>query len=129
METMIKDRFVQRVLEHQGQRLLKNQGNALYKKLRFRTGRLQSARSVNVVAGNDDLDGKLIFSHTDYERFQDMKRTIRNRKGKRRRDPGHRIHNRFVYGHFYAIARELSTGLTESVCEEIRNELNITING
>lgn len=129
MEAIIKDRFVQQVLEYQGQRLLRNQGNVLYKKLKFKTGRLQDARSVSIVAGNDNLDGKLTFRHMDYERFQDMKRTVRGRKGKSKRVGGQRIHNRFIYGHYYAIARQLSVGLTDEVRENIRTELKTEING
>lgn len=129
MGNLIKDRFVQGVLEYQGQRLLRNQGNVLYKKLKFRTGRLQTNRTVNVVSGNKELDGILTFRHLDYERFQDMKRMVLNRKGNSKRTDGVRIHNRFIYGHYYAIARQLSVGLTDEVRENILTELKTEING
>lgn len=129
MEAIIKERFVQRVLEYQGQRLLKNQGNALYKKLKFHTGRLQSNRTISVVSANDNLDGKLTFRHLDYERFQDMKHVNCNRKGKSKRTSGLRIHNRFIYGHYHAIARQLSVGLTDEIRENLLTELKTEING
>lgn len=128
MDAMIKDRFVKQVLEHQGARLLRNQGNSLYKKLKFQHGNLETARSVSV-SGGDGLDGKLTFRHIDYERFLDMKRTVTTKKGKTKNNSGYRIHNRFIYGHYFAIARQLSVGLTESVKQGIRNELKTEIHG
>ena len=91
-------------------------------KARFRSGRLEKARSVSV-SGGDDLSGELVFSHVDYERFLDMKRVIQMKNGKTRRKTGYKIHNRFVFGHFLAIAKQLSVGFTESVRDKIRAEL------
>ena len=121
MDKMIKDDFVSQVLQHQGKRLLTNQERALRQKVRFRTGRISSSRSVQVSSGNG-MDGQLTLQHLDYLRFLDMK----GHKGKRKR---RRIHNRFMFGTYYAIANQLSTGLTESVYQEIREKLNRTING
>ena len=54
MDRIVEQKFVEKVLQHQGNRLLKNQGRALYVKARFRSGRLEKARSVSV-SGGDDL--------------------------------------------------------------------------
>lgn len=124
----IKQRFVQHVLQDQGNRLLRNQGNALYQHLKFRSGDLDRRRSVKV-SGGESIDGKLIFHHLDYERFQDMKRLITSRKGKTKLNPGLRIHNRFIYGHYLAIARQLSIGFTEQVRDKFRTDLKSEING
>lgn len=128
MDRIIEQKFVEKVLRHQGDRLLRNQGRALYMKARFRTGRMESKRSV-AVSGSDDLDGVLTFRHLDYERFLDMKREIRTKKGGSRKSAGYRIHNRFVYGHFLAIAKQLSVGFTESIRNKIRDELKVKSNG
>ncbi len=122
MDRIVEQKFVEKVLQHQGNRLLKNQGRALYVKARFRSGRLEKARSVSV-SGGDDLSGELVFSHVDYERFLDMKRVIQMKNGRTRRRTGYKIHNRFVYGYVLAIAKQLSVGFTESVREKIRAEL------
>ena len=122
MDRIVEQKFVEKVLQHQGNRLLKNQGRALYVKARFRSGRLEKVRSVSV-SGGDDLSGELVFSHVDYERFLDMKRVIQMKNGRTRRMTGYKIHNRFVYGHFLAIAKQLSVGFTESVRDKIRAEL------
>lgn len=128
MDRMIKQRFVADVLSHQGKRLLRNQGNALYKKIHFHTGELQSRRFFSV-SGSDGMDGQLSFSHLARERFLDMKREVKGREGGTRRRSGYRIHNRFMYGHYFAIARELMVGLTDSVRESIRNQIKSEING
>ena len=122
MDRIIEQKFIEKVLRHQGDRLLKNQGRALYVKARFRTGRMEKGRSVSV-SGGDDLNGELVFRHVDYERFLDMKRVVQMKSGKTRRNSGYKIHNRFVYGHFLAIARQLSVGLTGCVRDKIRAEL------
>ncbi len=128
MDGIIKQRFVSKVLSEQGQRLLKNQGNALYKKLKFHTGELKSSRSISVTGG-DSLDGKLSFCHLARERFLDMKREVQDKSGRTRRRSGYDIHNRFIYGHFVAIARHLSVDLTDSVREGIRKQLKSEVNG
>lgn len=128
MDRIIEQQFVKKVLRHQGDRLLRNQGRSLYVKARFKTGRMEKDRDISV-SGGDDLDGVLRFRHVDYERFLDMKRDVKIKNGKSRRKSGFRIHNRFVYGHYFAIAKQLSVGLTEGIKQQIRDELNTNING
>ncbi|WP_455968316.1 hypothetical protein [Butyricimonas virosa] len=122
MDKIVEQRFIEKVLRHQGDRLLRNQGRALYAKARFRSGQLDRGRSVSV-SGDDNLNGELVFRHVDYERFLDMKRMVKMKNGKTRRKSGCKIHNRFTYGHFLAIAKQLSVGFTDSVKEKIREEL------
>lgn len=129
MDRIIEKKFTERVLKHQGERMLRNQSLAIEKKLRFRTGHLERGRQFQVKE-SDDLDGTLRFTHADYQRFLDMKRDVKMKNGKGiRRKRGYQIHNRFVFGTLYAIARELSTGLTERIVKEIQEELNRDING
>jgi len=98
----IKERFIQETLEQEGARLLRNQGTAIETAYQRRSGRLMGGRSVAVG------DAKLTFTHPIYERFLDIG------GGKRRR-----IHNRFVFGTYGAIARRLMYGFTEEVAAEI----------
>lgn len=128
MDRIIEQRFVEKVLRHQGDRLLKNQGRSLYAKARFRSGRMEKDRVVSV-SGGDDLSGMLSFRHVDYERFLDMKREVRMKNGKTRNKSGYKIHNRFIYGHYFAIAKQLSVGFTEKIKEQIREDLKTEING
>lgn len=129
MDKIIEKKFTERVLKHQGERMIRNQGIAIEKKLRFHTGRLDRERQFQVKE-SDDLDGTLRFTHADYQRFLDMKREVEMKNGKgKQRKRGYKIHNRFVFGTFYAIARELSTGLTEQIVKGIQEELNQDING
>lgn len=122
MDRIVEQKFIEKILQHQGDRLLRNQGHALYVKARFRSGRLEKVRSVSV-SSDDNLNGDLVFKHVDYERFLDMKRVIQMKNGKTRRKTGYKIHNRFVFGHFLAIAKQLSVGFTENVRDKIRAEL------
>ena len=64
----IKDRFIENVLRDEGNRLLRNQGKALRKRLKFHTHRLYDTRRISV------SESRLTFTHTVYERFLDMKR-------------------------------------------------------
>ena len=69
----VKDRFVRNVLEEEGRRMLSSQSAAIGRAVRFRSGRLFNDRSISV-SGGADMDGKLTFTHTDYERFLDLRR-------------------------------------------------------
>lgn len=139
--SIIQKEFVRRVLREEGERLTRNQGMAISKKLKFRTGRLMNGRTTEVVQA-DGMDGKLRFTHPDYERFLDMKRivrrtksvTVRQRENKGRRrsvasgglkkKSGYGIHNRFIFGHYFSIANRLMYEFTEDVQQSIREELS-----
>ncbi len=106
-----RERFIQETLESEGRRMLANQGAAIASGYRRGTGRLEDARSISV-SGGDGMDGKLTLQHPVYERFLD----IRNRRKKRLR-----IHNRFIFGAYAAIARRLMYGFTEEVAAAFRD--------
>lgn len=119
---LIKREFVRRILSEEGDRLVKNQGVAIRKRLEFRTGELENTRTTSV-EGGEDLDGKLVFSHPIHERFLDMKRRVKRKRGEGTRIKyGYRIHNRFVFGHYGSIANRLMNEFTEQVAEGIRRE-------
>lgn len=120
---LIKKKFVGKVLHEEGERLIRNQGTILYKRLTFREGVLRNSRGISVRDG-DTIDGELTFKHVDYERFLDMKRKVKNKRGEDRTRKGYNIHNRFTYGTYHAIAMRLMNDLTDEVREGIRNELN-----
>lgn len=111
----VRARFVGEVLDAAGERLLSSQGKAVRRSVRLHTGRILSARDI-VVSGGAEMDGKLTYTHTAYERFLDM----RWRGGLRRSSKRRRIHNRFVFGAYVGIAERLMYGLTEDVVNAIR---------
>ena len=90
-----RERFIRNVLEEEGGILLRTQDEAISSGYRSRTGRLLNGRSVTVT------DDRLTLTHPVYERFLD----IRNRRRKRLR-----IHNRFVFAVYSAIAGKLAAG-------------------
>lgn len=107
-----RERFIQETLETEGKRLLRNQGAAISSGYRRGTGRLETGRSISVARG-DAMDGRLTLTHPIYERFLDIK----NRRRKRLR-----IHNRFIFGAYAAIARRLMYGFTEEVAAMLRDK-------
>lgn len=115
----IKQRFVQSILEDEGRRLMRNQSLALERKLQFHTNRLFNTRRTSV-SGGADLDGRLTFTHTSYERFLDIKRL---RYGAKLVGRHRKIHNRFVFGHYSSIASRLMYDLTDDVVAKIREEI------
>lgn len=125
---LIKKKFVGKVLREEGERLIRNQGAILYKRLTFREGVLRDSRGVSVRDG-DTMDGELKFKHVDYERFLDMKRKVKTKRGEERTKKGYNIHNRFTYGTYHAIALRLMNDLTDEVREGIKNELKAEGNG
>lgn len=119
----IKSAFVKRILLDEGKRLKKNQGAAIGRRLKFHTYRLFQDRQIDVVGG-DEMDGKLKFTHPDYERFLDIKRTVRNKNTNRASTRSRRIHNRFIFGHYFSIANRLMTDFTDDVAKSIAEEFH-----
>lgn len=115
----VKERFVRNILEEEGRRMLSSQGAAISRAVRFRSGRLFNDRSI-MVSGGADMDGKLTFTHTDYERFLDLKRL---RHGSKTTRSNRRIHNRYIFGAYSSIASRLMYDLTDDVAESIRKQL------
>lgn len=112
----VKSRFVQTILSDEGNRLLKNQGLAMQRKLEFHTYRLYQGRTKSVRTGAE-MDGVLTFQHTAYQRFLDLKQMKYGAKVIKR---NRRIHNRFVFGHYSSIASRLMYDLTDEVVARIR---------
>lgn len=123
-----KAEFVKRVLLDEGKRYHKNQGIEMEKRLHFHTNRLYNDRTEQVSADNS-MDGELTIKHKAYQRFLDMKKTVRNKKTNRLNQKRYRIHNRFVYGHYFGIANRLMFELTDDVRDAIIKDLNSLKNG
>jgi len=117
----IESIFVKRILKDEGKRLVAGQGAAIAKRVKFHSYRLDRDRKTEVTGGND-LDGNLKFSHPNYERFLDIKRKVKNKKTNKVYTRSLRIHNRFVFGHYQAIATRLMNDFTEEVRKDIRKE-------
>ncbi len=109
-----RERFVQVILGFEGERMMKNQGEAIKRQLNIKSGYILSARDI-VVQGGEGMDGRLTYTHAIYERFLDMKRKGKSR-GKRRK-----IHNRFIFGAYASIAKRLMYGFTEDVATRYRS--------
>lgn len=122
----IKQRFVAQVLRKQAQEMLQLQEATLRKKLNFHTGVLMERRAVNVSDGNGSMDGRLSFRHVDYERFLDIRLKIMKKEGGYK-NRNLRIHNRFVMGCYYSIAKNLMFGFTEQVRENLKRNMQMTI--
>ena len=111
----IKDRFIENVLRDEGNRLLRNQGKALRKRLKFHTHRLYDTRRISV------SESRLTFTHTVYERFLDMKRLQDGTIQRRRR----RIHNRLIAGRLlYEFTEETIQEIRESIKQENHGRKN-----
>lgn len=92
------------------------------KLLQFHTGNLEGDRKFSVTGG-DEMDGKLTIKHLAYQRFLDIKKKgTKLAKGRRVRQKNYRIHNRFVFGHYYSIANRLMVDFTNDVAEGIKRE-------
>lgn len=115
----VRDRFVQNVLESEGAKLLSRQGSAISSSLKQQSGRLMSSREVTVTGGGADMSGKLTLEHPVYERFLDMRRLGKNGRKKK----GRKIHNRFVFGAYASIAKNLMWGFTDEVAESIKEKM------
>lgn len=123
-----KSLFVKKVLSEHSATYLKNQGLAIRKRVKFHTGNVYNNRTAAVTT-DDQMDGKIIITHTAIERFLDIKRKIRSRATNRVKTRSLRIHNRFAYGHYYGIAEDLMYGATEEALDAIKKDFNTLSNG
>ena len=105
----------------EGDRYLKNQEAAMSALLNFHTHNIVNRREVQSETGAD-LSGKLVISHTAYERFLDMKAL---QYGNRVVRSNRRIHNRYVWGTYHSIAYRLLNDFTDKVITEIKAKFNI----
>lgn len=111
----VRERFIEETLQQEGARLIKHQGAEIRSVTQEHHGRLLRDRHISV------RDSILTFTHTDYERFLDLRRI--HRGGHRIKRKARHIHNRFVFGAYAAIARRLMYGLTEEVASDIRRSI------
>lgn len=124
--SLIKQRFVGQVLREQGQEMLRRQEDVIRKKTKFRSGTLLASRILSISDGNGYMDGRLSFRHVAYERFLDIKKKVgASRGGYKTRNL--RIHNRFIMGGYYAIAKHLMYGLTQEVRDNLKKDMQMTI--
>lgn len=100
-----RERFIRSVLDEEGGILIRTQSEAIQSGYTSRTGRLLNGRWVTV--SND----RLTLTHPVYERFLD----IRNRRRKRLR-----IHNRFVFAVYSAIAGKLAAGYRDEAQQIVK---------
>jgi hypothetical protein len=123
VDTIVKKEFVRRILEDEGKRFEKNQGLAMRKFLHFHTGLTERSRLFKVETA-DNFDGKLSIRHLARQRFLDIKRKSRSTKTRRVQRISRPIHNRFAFGHYYAIAYRLMYDFTEEVASGIKAQFN-----
>ena len=117
----VKGEFIRRTLKSEGERFLRNQGVAIRSTTASRSGNLINNRSSSV-SQDGPISGTLTITHPIYERFLDMK-VLRYGKKKKKVRRKRQIHNRFVLGHYHAIARKLMYGFTSEVAEAIKKDI------
>lgn len=109
----VRTRFIEdvtEILEDEGNKMLRRQGNAMKRQLQFHTGRLYSDRGIDIESDGGHTVA-MVYHHVLYERFLDMKHI---RHGSRIVSQNYRIHNRFIFGTYKSIIRRLEDTLTES---------------
>lgn len=115
----IQSTFIREILRDEGGRFKSNQGRALRKELKFHTYHLLHNRTTEVLNQPND-GGTLRISVPDYNRFLDIKRERRNKRGTGTTRRSRRIYNRFVMGTYYSIAFRVANDFTEEVRRDIR---------
>lgn len=109
----VKSRFVEdvsEILEDEGNKMLKRQGNAMRRQLQFHTGRLYSGRGINLESDGGKTVA-MVYHHVMYERFLDLRQI---RHGSKITPQNYWIHNRFIFGTYKSIIRRLEDTLTET---------------
>lgn len=96
-----------------GDILLRKQGEAISASTASRSGRLSAGRRVTVTQSGSTATLSLV--HPVYERFLDV-RPERGSVRKRRR-----IHNRFVFGAYNAVAGRLLSGYSREAAAAIKD--------
>lgn len=121
MSSIVQQHFIEQVLTQEGDRYLKNQETAMEALLNFHTHNIVDRREVRTET-SADLSGKLVISHTAYERFLDMKALQYGNQVVR---SNRKIHNRYVWGTYYSIAYRLLNDFTDKVAAGIKAKFNI----
>lgn len=120
MSSFIQELFIEQVLTQEGDRYATNQESAMSAVLHFHSHNIVDRRQIHTETG-DNLSGKLVISHTAYERFLDMK-TLHY--GARIVQPNRKIHNRYVWALYYSIAYRLMNDFTDQVAAKLREQFN-----
>lgn len=120
MSSFAQQLFIEQVLSEEGDRYATNQEAAMSAVLNFHSRNIVNRRQLHTEQGAD-LSGKLVISHTAYERFLDMKAL---HYGARIVRPNRKIHNRYVWALYYSIAYRLANDFTEQVAEKIGKQFN-----
>lgn len=89
--------------------------------LNFHTRNIVDRRTVRSESASD-LSGKIVITHTAYERFLDMKALQYGSRVVRR---NRKLHNRFVWGLYYSVAYRLLNDFTDRTAAEIKAKFNI----
>ncbi len=119
MADLVRDRFIRKILEEEGSRMLSRQTARIQSSLGSRSGTLLNSRNVSVSGGSGSFDGQLTLTHPVYERFLDMRRYSNGARHKRRP-----IHNKVVMSAFNRIAWRLMYEFTDATRESIRREVS-----
>lgn len=117
----IEGEFIQRILKHEGNRFLKNQGIAIKSTVSSRSKNLINNRFLSVKK-DGAMSGTLTITQPLYARFLDLK-ALRYGKKKKTVKRKRKIYNRFMYGHKTAITRSLMYGLTTEVIESLKKQI------
>lgn len=116
-EKLIVAAFQKRVLKQHAEQMKKTQNENVPK---FRDTSLDFR---NIVTDEDSL----IYRHKGIMRMVDMKRLTRPLKTEKyKRKITYNMHNRIIMGHYSAISKDLTFGLSDAVRQDIINELNGT---
>lgn len=121
MGSLVQELFIEQILTQEGNRYLTNQEAAMEALLNFHTHNIVDRRGARTESGGD-FSGKLIISHTAYERFLDMKAL---QYGSRVVRPNRKIHNRYVWALYHSVAYRLLNDFTDRVAAEIREKFNV----
>ena len=114
-EKLILSAFQKRILKQHAERMQRTQDANVP---RFRN---QSLDFRNIITD----DSSLIFRHKGVMRMIDMKRLTKPRKTEKyKRKKTYNMYNRVVMGHYSGIFKDLTFGLTESVRQQIVQELD-----
>ena len=114
MDAILTTAFLNKIIREESETFDKMQLAAMRRQLRFHSDEIIRARRFSFVSSGMSVSMNL--THTAFHRFLDIRRP-----GYKRR----RIHNRYVWGAYEAIARRCMYDFTTEAVESIKKELNL----
>ena len=114
MDAILTAAFLNKIIREESENFDKMQLAAMRRQLHFHSDKIIRARRFSFASSS--MSVSMTLTHTDYERFLDIRRP-----GYKRR----RIHNRYVWGAYEAIARRCMYDFTTEAVESMKKELNI----